>query len=96
MQFKSIIAVLALAVAVAATPVEPVAVKLVARTTPTPTPAASPSNVIKCKANQVTLSNCVAKTILGGSSPVSASALISLLQVPLQLLLGISCVGKSL
>ena len=98
MQFKSIIAVLALAVAGAATPVEPVAVKLVARTTPTPIPAPPPSNV-KCEANQVSLSKCFTKNLLGGTSPVSVTNLISVIEVVLANLLNtvqLFCIGKSL
>lgn len=87
MQFKSIIAVLALAVAVAATPVDPVAVKLVPRTTPTPAPAPV---VQKCKAGQVFISKCSSN----GVPIATLSSLLSL--VPVQALIPITCLRKSL
>lgn len=94
MQFKSIIAVLALAFAVAANPVDPVAVKLVPRTTPTPAPAPV---VQTCKAGQVFISQC--KSIAGipvnvGTGPRGLISVLSDL-VSLGLGLAIQCLGKS-
>lgn len=94
MQFKSIIAVLALSVAVAAIPVEPVAVELVRRTTPSPTPT-PPSTGQQCKVNQVLISNCIVNGIPLTSTNL-ASALVALVQIPLSILIPITCVGKSL
>lgn len=91
MQFKSILAVLALAVAVVASPVEPVAVNLVARTTPV-APPAGPTNT--CPVGQTLISKC---TVLGvpltASSPITGG-LIALIQLALSLGLQVQCLRK--
>lgn len=82
MQFKSIIAALALAVAVAATPIEPVAVNLVERTNPPPAG-------LNCPANQFSLSKCST-----GSIPLNATnsaGLLTLIQLLLNILIPIQC-----
>lgn len=87
MQFKSIIAVLALTVAAVATPVEPVAVNLVARTEP-------PSSKY-CPAGQTLVSKC---SILG--VPINTTsqntALVALIQAAISLGLTVQCVRKLL
>lgn len=87
MQFKSIVAVLALAVAVVATPVEPVAVNVVART--------DPPTVQNCPAKQVLLSKCstIGIPLLSGSN---SAGLLSLIQALIQIGATVSCVRKSL
>ena len=82
MQFKSIIAVLALAVAVVATPVEPVAVKLVARTTPPPPPQ-TPKEI--CTAKQKVVTTC---TTANGTS-VSAVQSLGIISGLINAVLGI-------
>lgn len=82
MQFKSIIAALALAVAVAATPIEPVAVKLVERTNPPPA-------TLSCPSNQFSLSKCS-----GGGVPLTSAnsaGLISLIQLLINILVPVEC-----
>ena len=86
MQIKSLIAVLALAVAVVATPVEPVAVKLVERTTP-------PTIQEICTAKQKVVTICYKD-----SSPVSASQLFGLISLLSGLLQNVElqCICRSL
>lgn len=85
MQFKSILAVLALAVAVVATPIEPVGVNLVTRTSPPPSKF--------CPAGQTLLSKCTVSGVpLSVTSP--ASALITLIQLALGLGLQVQCLRK--
>lgn len=92
MQFKSIIAVLALALAATATPIEPVAVNLVARTDP---PPATTTTVQSCKNGQVFLSKCTAlgKTL---NPATNNGGLLALIDIALSLGLVVQCVGKSL
>lgn len=94
MQFKSIIAVLALAVAVSATPVDPVAVKLVPRTPTTPAPAPV---VQQCKAGQVFISNCTANGVPIATAS-NAGGLLNVLQglLLLPIAANIECLCKSL
>ncbi|MCJ1342400.1 hypothetical protein MMC31_000583 [Peltigera leucophlebia] len=85
MQFKSIVAVLALAVAVSSTPVEPVGVKLVERTTQTPQQACE--NVGKV-ASKCTL-NGVLQTASTSASLISViSAIVGPLLGNLQCTIG--------
>lgn len=87
MQFKSIITVLALAVAATATPIEPVAVNLVART--------EPATVQSCKNGQVFVSNCSALGVPLNPA-TNNGGLLAVIQVALSLGLAVQCVGKSL
>lgn len=102
MQFKSIVAVLALAVAVIATPVEPAAVKLVERTTPTTTTTTT-TQALCNQSNQVATS-CKFKGVQQSADQVVTllASLVSILNPVLSLLNNakilddLTCVGRSL